>query len=593
MSTNLQRSRTALTFVGATLRAQRRAVLLLLAWSLVEAIPAFLSGRLVQLAVDQGFLRDRLPVGLGWLALLAASFVAGAFAARQVFRQLGAVIEPMRDDLARRVVAGSIRRSARLAMPADRAGVARLTEQVEITREACASVLMVAQGFVVATIGAIVGLLSLIPAALALVLPPVAIGLAIFVAALPRIADRQLESILADERTADGSAAVAAGMRDVVASGAEDVAAHAVDQHIDAQAEAKRRLAKLTAVRTLAVATGGLLPVILILAAGGWLRGNGATTGVILGALTYVLQGVQPALQQLVRNLGSNGAWLVSAVSRIGEIADDAEESDGTSDGEPGAPSDRPAVQIEDLTFAYSPAAEPVANDLNLTIAHGDHIAIVGPSGAGKSTLASLIAGLLAPSAGAVRIGSMSAAQMRRAAATQRVLIPQEAYVFSASLLENITYLNPGASRASVERAVAALAPELAERIGGLDAPVDPAALSAGERQLITLVRAYVSDAPVIVLDEATCHLDPHTEAEVEAAFARRDGTLIVIAHRISSAQRAKRVLLLDRGDALIGTHEELVNRSRLYCTLVGRWSGAVPLTTAAHHLEEPESLVW
>lgn len=575
MNTNLQRSRTALTFVGSTLRSHRREVLVLLAWSLVEAIPAFLSGRLVQLAIDQGFLRDRLLVGMGWLALLAASFVAGAFAAGRVFRGLGAVIEPMRDGLARRVVAGSIRRSARLAVPADRAGVARLTEQVEITREALASVLMVTQGFVVATIGAVIGLLSLIPAALVLVLPPVAIGLAIFCAALPRIADRQLESILADERTADGASAVAAGMRDVVASGAEDAAARAVEQHIAAQADASRRLATLTAVRTLAAATGGLLPAILILAAGGWLRGTGATTGAILGALTYVLQGVQPALQQLVRNLGSNGAWLVSAVARIEEAAPtDAVDTRPVTEAMPRAPSAATSVRMRNVTFAYSPTAVPVARKLTLTVAPGEHIAIVGPSGAGKSTLGSLIAGLLMPTDGTVRVGSTDAAQVRREAPATRALIPQEAYVFTATLRENVTYLNATASPADVERAVEAFAPDLVARIGGLDTVVDPAALSAGERQLITLMRAYVGDAPLIILDEATCHLDADAEARAERAFIERSRTLVVIAHRMSSALRAQRVLLLDSGEAVIGTHDELIDRSPLYRTLAGRWSG-------------------
>lgn len=583
MNTNLRRSRTALSFVGSTLRSHRRRVLVLLAWSLVETIPAFLSGRLVQLAVDQGFLRDRILVGLGWLALLGASSVAGAFAAGQVFRGLGAVIEPMRDDLARRVVAGSIRRSARLAVPADRAGVARLTEQVEIAREACASVLMVTQGFVVATIGAVIGLLSLIPAALVLVLPPVAIGLAIFCAALPRIADRQLESILADERTADGASAVAAGMRDVVASGAEDAAARAVERHIAAQADATRRLATLTAVRTLAAATGGLLPVILILAAGGWLRSSGATTGAILGALTYVLQGVQPALQQLVRNLGSNGAWLVSAVARIAEVAPaDAVDAAPATAEVPPPRSPATGVRIRDLTFAYSSTAAPVARLLSLTVEPGEHIAIVGPSGAGKSTLASLIAGLLQPTDGTVLVGSIDAAQVRRESPATRALIPQEAYVFSATLRENITYLNVTASAAEVDRAVAAFAPDLVARIGGLAAAVDPSALSAGERQLITLMRAYVSDAGLIVLDEATCHLDADAEARAERAFIERSRTLVVIAHRMSSALRAKRVLLLDGGEAVVGTHDELVDRSELYRTLVGRWSGAAPAATEA-----------
>lgn len=588
----------ALTLVRATLHNRRREVWKLLGWSAVEAIPAFLSGRVVELATDQGFLQHRLLVGFGWLALLTASFIAGAIAAGKVFRGLGAVIEPMRDDLARLVVAGSIRRSTHLGLPVDRAAIARLTEQVEITREACGSVLMVVQGFTVAAIGAVVGLLSLSPAALVLVLPPVVLGLVIFIAALPRMADRQLEAILADEHAADGVAAVAVGMRDVVACGAEEPAARQVERHIDEQAQATRRLARLTAVRTLAVAIGGLLPAILILAAGSWLRSNGATTGVILGALTYVLTGVQPALQQLMRNLGTSGVWLVSAVARIVDASRFASE-DGASDdavvernGASHSQAPAPAVRINDVTFAYSATAAPVIRRLDLTIAHGDHLAIIGPSGTGKSTLAALMAGLLEPQEGLVHIGTIDAAGARRSGSAVRALIPQEAYVFSASVLENITYLNADASRDDVTRAIAIVgAASLVERLGGCDAMVDPAALSAGERQLITLVRAYVSRAPLIILDEATCHLDPDAEARAEYAFTERPGTLIVIAHRMSSAVRARRVLLLDGGDAEIGSHEELLERSTLYRTLAGYWADGAAAADPAGNVDRATAL--
>jgi ATP-binding cassette subfamily C protein len=108
--------------------------------------------------------------------------------------------------------------------------------------------------------------------------------------------------------------------------------------------------------------------------------------------------------------------------------------------------------------------------------------------------------------------------------------------------------------------------------LGGYDAELDPATLSAGERQLVTLVRAYVSPAWLVILDEASCHLDPSTEALVEEAFARRPGTFIVIAHRISSAIRAQRILVLDGTQVLHGSHADLLQRSGLYRDLVGHW---------------------
>jgi ATP-binding cassette subfamily C protein len=158
------------------------------------------------------------------------------------------------------------------------------------------------------------------------------------------------------------------------------------------------------------------------------------------------------------------------------------------------------------------------------------------------------------------------------------VLIPQEAFVFTGTLAENITYLRPDATPEMVEWACYAVGlTGLRERLGGLHASVDPTKLSGGERQLIALTRAYLSAAPLAVLDEATCHLDPSAEMVAEQAFGARGGTLIVVAHRISSALRADRILVLDGATAQLGTHAELMSASALYRDLVGHWN-AVPV---------------
>jgi ATP-binding cassette subfamily C protein len=157
------------------------------------------------------------------------------------------------------------------------------------------------------------------------------------------------------------------------------------------------------------------------------------------------------------------------------------------------------------------------------------------------------------------------------------VLIPQEAYVFPGSVADNLRYLNPAATDSDVLAAAGRLgARPLLDRLGGLGGPVRPGDLSAGERQLLTLVRAYLAPAPVAVLDEATCHLDPATEERVERAFAAR-GPLVVIAHRISSAQRASRVLLLDPDGPLLGDHASLCAESPRYREMTGLWVGSQP----------------
>jgi ATP-binding cassette subfamily C protein len=229
------------------------------------------------------------------------------------------------------------------------------------------------------------------------------------------------------------------------------------------------------------------------------------------------------------------------------------------------------------LAFRYGPHAKPVVHNFDLALRHGEHLAVVGPSGAGKSTLAALMAGLLSPQRGTVRLDGLQVTGAAPAAlAACRVLIPQEAYVFSGSLADNLRYLCPDASDAHVDAALDVLGMRpLVFRLGGRAARVDPATLSAGERQLIALARAYLSPAPLVILDEATCHLDPAIESRVEWAFAARPGTLIVIAHRISSALRARLVLILDGGRPMLGSHDALFARSATYRDLVGHWHGA------------------
>jgi ATP-binding cassette subfamily C protein len=147
-----------------------------------------------------------------------------------------------------------------------------------------------------------------------------------------------------------------------------------------------------------------------------------------------------------------------------------------------------------------------------------------------------------------------------------------------------MVYLAPAASDQTINAAAKAIgASPLLERLGGLDCVVGPGGteLSRGEKQLVALVRAYLSEAPVIILDEATSELDGATEAVAEQAFARRGGTLLVIAHRLTSAARAGQVLLLNGDEALTGTHDQLVTRSAFYADLVGHWTphGSVPGT--------------
>ncbi|MFL5908136.1 MAG: ABC transporter ATP-binding protein [Solirubrobacterales bacterium] len=579
MSSGTARQAVRATLLGS-FRGRRRELVELVAYSLLEALPAFLSGRLVAQAIDHGFLAGSIGTGFAWLGVLGISAIVGAWGTRQSFMRLSALVEPFRDHLVSLAVGGALRRSTMAGAKPDTAATARLTQQVEIVREAYASSLYVVQGFVVTSVSAILGLLTLMPAILLLVVPPIVLGLGIFFAALGGLAARQRASIWADESIAEAAGTLTGALRDVVACGGEKQAGAVVEERIEAQARATRELARFTAIRVITIALGGWLPMLLILAAGPWLIDQGATTGTILGALTYIAAGVHPALESLVQGLAGSGLWLFVTLRRIVETAPPEE---------PQAPqrrqwpvSARRDLRLGKVTFGYGPWSEPVIRGLDLEVPDGDHLAIVGPSGIGKSTLAGLIAGLLEPQAGKVRIGGIPLGDLDPGSLSRhRVLIPQEAYVFGGTLRENLVYLRDIAETREIDATVDALGMRaLVDRIGGYDAEISSSGLSAGERQLITLARAHLSDAPLMILDEAACHVDPATETRIEAAFAHRPGTLIVIAHRISSAMRARRILLLDGTDALLGSHRDLMRQSALYRDLVGHWQ---PVAAPAH----------
>ncbi|CAL9351999.1 ABC transporter ATP-binding protein RamB [Streptomyces sp. enrichment culture] len=590
--------------------ARRKGVLARLAlWSVAEAGQAFVVGYGVAHAVDQGFLASDTRRGLGWLAVAAAAVLLGAPVMRGVFAQLAGLTEPLRDGLVRRAVDRSLAGALDRPGGTDRAAVSRLTNQVEIARDSFAGLVLTLRSFVFTAAGALLGLLSLHPALLVVVLPPLLAGLALFLATLRPMAAAQRRALAADEALGDHAARARAALRDHAACGTGPGTERRAAELVARAAASARVLARWAAVRTAALGVAGHLPVLMLLVAVPWLRDRGVTAGALLGAFTYLVQSLLPAVHTLMTALGAAGSRLLVVVDRItgpapqepahpagrppaagavspGGRGTSAVPAPVTADvprsaraARPGRPTARgpaAAVEFRAVTLSYGVRAEPVLDSLDLCVAPGEHIAVVGPSGIGKSTLTRLVAGMLAPSSGEVRVaGRPVTGRTAAELGALRVLVPQEAYVFAGTVGENLTYLRPDACRADVDATVRSLALRpLVERLGGLDAPLRPDELSQGERQLVALARAHLSAAPLLLLDEATCHLDPASEARAEEALARRPGTLLVVAHRLSSAVRADRVLVLDGVRTVCGTHREVLARSPLYRDLTGHWNG-------------------
>lgn len=176
---------------------------------------------------------------------------------------------------------------------------------------------MVIRGFVITVAGVVAGLTSIAPAVVLMIAPLFLLGVGAFLATLGLSAARQRAAMLADERLASTAGAVLTGIRDVVAGGAEEYAATMVAGPIAEQAAAERALATVAALRTLCFAIGGWLPLLAILFTGPWLVNHGLTTGAIMGGLTYVLLGLQPALRTLMGGVGDSGLRFVITLGRI------------------------------------------------------------------------------------------------------------------------------------------------------------------------------------------------------------------------------------------------------------------------------------
>lgn len=340
-------------------------------------------------------------------------------------------------------------------------------------------------------------------------------------------------------------------------------AAREVDAAIQAQAEALRAFARARVLRLPVVTLGVHLPMLTVLAMSPWLiPSHHLTVGQIVGSVVYLASGMQPAFQVLVN---AGGTLLVSLGVILSRLAEVCAEPTSPTAASPGLLPVGHQLTLQRVTFAYSPQAEPVIRDLSLDVPEGQHLAVVGPSGVGKSTLANLVAGLSRPQRGEVRLGGTALPQINECDLRGLIaLIPQEAYVFAATMRENLTYLRPQATDIEVANAVAAVGlEETISRLGGYDAEIPPGggAVSSGERQLIALTRAFLSPAEVIILH----------------AFAERHGTLIVIAHRISSAMRAERILVMDGADTVLGNHQDLLTTNTRYTDLVGHWKAPHP----------------
>ena len=294
--------------------------------------------------------------------------------------------------------------------------------------------------------------------------------------------------------------------------------------------------------------------------------------GAVQAFIQYSRQFTHPLTQVAsMVNLLQSG---VASAERVFELLDAGEEP--ADSAVPEMPIERRGrVEFEKVSFRYDPNT-PLITDLSLLADAGHTVAIVGPTGAGKTTLVNLVMRFYDIDAGRITLDGVDVAQMRRADLCRQVgMVLQDTWLFEGTIRDNIAYGRPGASETEIlEAARATFVHRFVRSLpDGYDTVVDEAGgnLSAGERQLITIARAFLADPALLILDEATSSVDTRTELLLQHAMAalRTDRTSFVIAHRLSTIRDADLILVMEAGRIVErGTHEELLRAGGAYVAL-------------------------
>jgi ABC-type multidrug transport system fused ATPase/permease subunit len=368
-----------------------------------------------------------------------------------------------------------------------------------------------------------------------------------------------------------------AGMRVIQAFAREDASRARFAQVNDANRSANISAMSLSFIFQPATDYLGTLATVIVLWFGGQAVARGElTVGVLVAFLAYVTRFFQPIqelsqLQTTMQSAMAGGEQVVELLETQPLIVDRPDAGE--------LPPIQGRVTFEDVTFRYSPEGPLVLRGVDLTIEPGQTVALVGPTGAGKTSIASLVMRFYDVSGGAIRLDGTDIRDVTQASLRRQTgMVTQDSFLFAGTVADNIRFGRPEATQAEIESA-ARLA-NAHEFISLMDQGYETrvleggANISLGQRQLVCIARAALADPRILILDEATAHVDTVTEALIQDALNRlfAGRTSIVIAHRLSTIEDADLILVVNAGQIVErGNHAELLARNGIYRNLYER----------------------
>jgi ATP-binding cassette, subfamily B, multidrug efflux pump len=533
---------------------------------------------LLKVAVDQ-YITQGDSAGLAQISLLTA----GAFIGLYIF---GAAQQYMLSWVGQRVLANmrsALFRQLQLLSLSYHdthivgVTVSRVMNDVATINELLSQGLVTLTGDVFVLVGIIVIMLTMSPklALLTFIVLPLMLLVTYWFSTQARVAFRETRTRVA--KVVGDLAEDIAGVRVIQAFGQENSTQERFNQVNEANRMANIRAMSLSFIFLPVIEFLGVLAAAIVLWSGGQAVGrNEVTLGVLVAFLSYVTRFFQP-VQELSRMYTTMQAAMAGGeqVLKLLDTPPDVEDQPGAKE----MARIEGRVELDAVSFHYRPELPEVLHDVSLMIEPGQTVALVGPTGAGKSSISNLIGRFYDASSGSVRIDGVDVRDVTQHSLHQQIgLVPQDSFLFSGTIADNIRFGNPQAPDAVVEQAARMANAHdfiMAKPDGYQTRVMEGAAnLSVGQRQLVCIARAVLTDPRILILDEATSNVDSMTESLIQDALRNllHGRTAVVIAHRLSTIRNADLICVIQDGQIVEqGKHEALLAKNGVYTALYNR----------------------